>query len=116
MEINYKQNEQYWGMDEKTFLIMLHISQFAGFLLPLLMWITNKNKNVLIDKHGKNIINWLISVTIYTYISGVLILTLFRIPILIFIGVLSIVFPILGAIKASKKKYWDYPLTLKFFN
>ena len=123
MEINDKQNEQYWGMDEKTFLIMLHISQFAGFiipyagfLLPLVMWLTNKDKNVLIDEHGKNIVNWLISGTIYACVAGILVLILIGIPLLIGLGVLAIIFPILGAVKASNKEYWDYPLTLKFFN
>lgn len=112
---------QYWGMDEKTFIIIMHISQFAGivipfggFLLPLVMWLTNKDKNSFIDDHGKNIVNWLISATIYAIIGGVLTLIVVGFVILIIVGILCIVYPIIGAVKASKNEIWEYPLSIKF--
>lgn len=121
MEINNIKEEFYWGMNEKTFLIILHIGQYAGFLipyagflLPLVMWLTNKDKNAMIDEHGKSIINWLISATIYSVVAGVLTIILVGIPILILIGVLALIFPIIGAINASNEKFWAYPLTIKF--
>lgn len=112
---------EYWGMDEKTFLILMHISQFggiiipyAGFVLPLVMWITNKDKNSIIDEHGKNIVNWLISLTIYAIIGGILTLLLVGIVVLVAVGILAIVFPIIGAAKASNNEIWKYPLSFKF--
>ena len=123
MEVNYKNNEFYWGMTEKTFVIVLHISQFAGFIipyagfvLPLIMWLTNKDKSVLIDEHGKNIVNWIVSATIYAIISSILLIVLIGIPLLIGIAALAIIFPILGAIKASDDQFWKYPLSFQFFN
>ncbi len=112
---------QYWGMDEKTFLILMHISQFAGivlpfggFVLPLVMWLTNREKNSFIDEHGKNIINWLISATIYAIAGAILTLLLVGIVILIAVGILCVVYPIIGATKASKNEIWNYPLAIKF--
>lgn len=112
---------QYWGMDEKTFLIILHVSQLAGFVipfggfaLPLIMWLTNKEKNSIIDEHGKIIMNWIISATIYAIIGGILSLIIVGFLVLLAVGVAGIVFPIIGAIKASKNEVWEYPLSIKF--
>lgn len=119
MEFEQKQ-ELYWGMEEKQFLIMMHLSQFAGFVvpiagfvLPLAMWLTNKDKNSIIDTHGKNIINWIISAFIYSIIAGVLTIVIIGFPLLILIGALAIIFPIVGAVNVSNEKYWAYPLTIK---
>jgi uncharacterized Tic20 family protein len=38
------------------------------------------------------------------------------IPLLVAVAVLSIVFPIVAAIKASNGEVWKYPLTIRFFN
>lgn len=121
MEKNYRNNELYWGMNEKTFVIVLHLSQFAGFIvpyagfvLPLVMWLTNRDKNVLIDEHGKNIVNWLISATLYAIVAGILILLLIGVPLLIGIAILAIIFPIIGAVKASDEQFWKYPFIIKF--
>ena len=37
------------------------IIPFAGIVLPVVMWATNKDQSSLIDKHGKNILNFIIS-------------------------------------------------------
>jgi hypothetical protein len=114
---------EYWGMNEKNFIILMHISQFAGyiapmlgFLLPLIMWLTNKDKNSFIDEHGRNIINWLISLVIYAAIAGFLCLILIGFVLLGILAILAIIFPIIAAIKASNGEIWEYPLSIKFLN
>lgn len=61
-----------FGMEENAFLMLMHLSQLAGlivplagFIVPVLMWVTNKDQNANVDKHGKNILN-LPSVTSFT--------------------------------------------------
>ena len=70
-----------WNMEIHSFCMLMHLSQFAGYIvplggiiLPIIMWTTNKDKSPLIDQHGKIIINWMISLLIYTIISSILIL------------------------------------------
>jgi len=123
MEAEFKKIDNFWGMDEKTFLIVMHISQFAGYLVPLagfvlpfIMWLTNKDKSVMIDQQGKSIANWIISSLIYAIIGGILTLLLVGFVVLFIIGVLCIVYPIIGAVKSSNNEYWEYPLCIKFFN
>lgn len=107
-----------FGMEENTYLMLMHLSQFAGFIIPLagfivpiLMWITNKENNVHVDKHGKNILNFTISYLIYT---TVLAITIIGIPLLIALGVIYIVFVIMATVKANNGIYWKYPLTIEF--
>lgn len=113
--------ELFWGMSEKSFIVFMHVSQFAGyiapllgFILPMVMWLTNKDRSMLIDEHGKNIVNWLISVIIYAMISAILVFVIVGIVTLIALGILAIVFPIIGAVRASNDSFFKYPLTIKF--
>ena len=114
-------NTEFWGMNEKSFITLMHLSQFAGFIipfaglaLPIIMWVMNKDKSEKIDEHGKNILNWIISASIYAIVSSILILILVGIFLLIGIGILAIVFPILAVMKWNKDETWKYPLTITF--
>lgn len=109
-------------VDQKTYITLMHLSQFAGFILPglgfltpIIMWILKSKENSEIDRHGKNIANFMISMIIYATISAILIILIIGIPMLIAIGFIEIVFIILASIKASNGEYWKYPLSIQFF-
>lgn len=107
--------------DINQWAMFLHLSQFAGYLIPLagmlapiIIWIMKKDDMPELDPHGKAVINWIISAFIYFVISGVLSVVLIGIPLLIILSVLAIVFPIVGAIKANGGEVWDYPMSIRF--
>lgn len=119
---NQSSNVFYWGMNLRNFTTLLHISQFAGFvvpyagfILPIVMWVTNKDQNEVINQHGKNILNWLISGTIYAIVAGILSFILIGILLLVAVGICAVIFPIIGAVKSSNDEIWQYPLTVQFF-
>ncbi len=102
--------------------MFLHLSMLAGFiipfaglLVPILTWQMKKDELPLIDAHGKNAVNWIISGLIYTVICLVLSFLLIGIPLSIALGVVSIVFPIMAAIKGNNGEVWTYPLAISFF-
>jgi uncharacterized Tic20 family protein len=112
---------KYWGMDQNMFCMFMHLSQFssclipgAGLVLPIVMWATNKDSSPTIDQHGKNIINWMISALIYMAISFVLTTILIGFVGLFVVGLLAVIFPIIGAVKANSGISWKYPLTFNF--
>ena len=118
METN---NKNFWGMDEKTYLLVMHLGQLAGLILPLagwvlpiVMWVTNKDNSAKIDEQGKHITNWIISAFIYAIGSALLIIVGIGVLLLIAVGILSIVFPIMGAVKSNNGEVWKYPLTISF--
>ncbi|MGB7786630.1 MAG: DUF4870 domain-containing protein [Salinimicrobium sp.] len=106
--------------EDRQLLMLTHLSQLldlvtgiGGFIAPLVIWLTQKDKVLGMDAHGKMILNFQISIFIYSIVSVPLIL-LFGLGIflLIGIGIISIVFPIINAIKVNNGEIPSYPLTI----
>jgi len=70
---------------------------------------------IAIDKHGKIVVNWILTELILGIVFGLLCFILIGIPLLIILGVLGIVFPIIGGIKANNGEVWPYSLSVNFF-
>ncbi len=107
--------------EQKQMGMFLHLSQLlnvvlppAGVVVPIILWQIKKDEMPALDAHGKMVVNWLISSLIYFVISLVLIIVLIGILGLIALGIMSVVFPIIGGIKANNGELWEYPLTIKF--
>ena len=112
----------FWGLDRNTFAMLLHLSQFAGYVLiplagwvlPVVMWVVAKDQDELIDRHGRIVINWLLSVLIYGCVSAILCIVVIGFPLLAALAVVGVLFPILGAVRASDGVAWRYPLSIPF--
>lgn len=111
-----------WGMEHKTFLLLMHLSQLssivipgAGLVLPIVMWATNKEQSAEIDAHGKTILNWLFSSLIYYVVGFILVFLFIGFLVLPVIALLNLAFVIIAAIKANEGQLWPYPLSIKFF-
>lgn len=107
--------------EDRQLLMLTHLSQLldlvtgiGGFVVPLVIWLTQKDKVLGMDTHGKMILNFQISIFIYSIISIPLIIVFgIGILLLIAIGIIAIVFPILNAIKVNNGEIPDYPLSIK---
>ncbi len=110
-----------WGMPVNTFNMLLHLSQLlnlaipsAGLIVPIVLWAIHKDKHPSVDAHGKVVLNWTISALIYVAISFVLAFVLVGFVGFFIVGILGLVFPILGAVKANSGELWPYPLSIPF--
>jgi len=110
------------NLDNKQYTMLMHLSQLAGTVIPLaglaapiIMWQMKKDQPD-IDQHGRVIANWIISAFIYGVISFILIFVIVGIFLLLALGICSIVFTIIGAVKANNGELWNYPLSIKFFD
>lgn len=108
--------------EDNQLLVMTHLSQLldlvtgiGGFIVPLILWLTQKDKVAGMDMHGKMILNFQISLFIYSIISIPLII-LFGLGVLmlIIIGLIALIVPIMNAIKVSNGEMPYYPLTIQF--
>ena len=102
-----------------TVLIFMHLSvlaglviPFGGLLAPLVLWLTNRS-TPRYDAQGKEVMNWVIFISIYSAVSALLILVLVGILLLLAGAVGVIVFAILGALKASKGEFFRYPMPFR---
>ncbi|MDB9782889.1 DUF4870 domain-containing protein [Winogradskyella sp.] len=103
-------------------LMFTHLAQLlsaitgvGGLIVPLILWLTQKDKIVDMDTHGKAIINFQLTLWVYAILSIPAILLLgLGIVMLVLIGLASVVFPILNAIKASNGELPYYYGSIKF--
>ncbi len=113
------QRSPLFGMTQNNYLMLMHLSLFASFftffvgvVVPIALWAINKENSAEVDRHGKNILNLIVSYAIY---AAVLAITIIGIPLVLVLLVVLIVVVIKASIKASNGEYWEYPLTIKFF-
>lgn len=69
-----------------------------------------------IDRHGRIVINFQISWFIYCVVSGVLCFVLVGIPLLFFFGLLGIILPIVGAVRAADGIIKPYFTSINFLS
>jgi uncharacterized Tic20 family protein len=105
--------------NDNTIALFIHLGvlagfivPFAGLLLPLILWLVNREKPG-IDAHGKEVMNWIIFLVILIVPSIVLAFCYIGFCFLLVIGVAQVVYAILGAMKASKGELMRYPMPFR---
>jgi len=92
--------------------VVLH---FPGHLLaPLILWLIKRDESPELDAHGKEAVNFQISMLIYNAVAAVFCLVLIGFFFLAVLWVLNAVFVIIAAIKASDGEFYRYPMTIRF--
>ena len=117
-----KSNYHTLKREDNQLIVVTHLTQlitlvtgFGSLLVPLILWATQKDKVHQMDVHGKAIINFQLSIILYTILCIPMIFLLgLGIIGLVIIGILAIVFPLVNAIKASNGELPNYPLSLNF--
>jgi uncharacterized Tic20 family protein len=65
--------------DEKNWATFIHLSTlsqycipFGNYIFPILIWSTKKDKSEFIDYHGKQALNFQLSIFLYTLVLGLI--------------------------------------------
>jgi len=105
----------------RTWCVMCHLSALAGFVIPgaghilgpLIVWLVKRGDSAEIDAHGKEALNFQISMLIYNVVAGILCLIVIGFVLLAVLHVLNVVFVIIASLRASEGQMYRYPLTLR---
>ena len=108
----------------RTWNILCHASALLGVFLhlpghllgPLIVWLAKRDDSPEIDAHGKESVNFQISMLIYNGIAVVFCLVLVGFAFLAVLWVLNAVFVIVASIKAGNGEVYRYPFTLRFIS
>lgn len=107
--------------EERQFAMLCHVIAFAGFIIPfgsiigpLIIWLIKKEQSPYVDFHGKEALNFQISILIYGLVSAILWLVVVGIVASIAVGIFWLVMTIIGTIRATEGQYYRYPLTIRF--
>lgn len=109
------------SFDANQFALFVHLSSFVGFLipfanifLPLILWTIKRKESEYIDYHGKEVINFQISVLIWIIISIIAMLLLVGFVMIVVVFFASIILPIIGGIAAHNGERYRYPFCFRF--
>ena len=108
----------------RTWCVLCHASALLGLFFhflghifgPLIVWLLKRGDGPEIDAHGKESLNFQLSMLIYDAVAVILCFVLIGIPILLLLWVLNTVLVIIASIKASDGELYRYPLTIRFIN
>lgn len=110
--------------DERNWAMGCHLSTFAGYLVPipfanvfapLILWHIKRAASPFVDAHGREALNFQISMTIYV-LASVPLIFLCGIGVVLILGLslADAIFTIVAAIAASSGKPYRYPLCIRF--
>ena len=110
--------------DARMWAMFCHLAGLAGFVVPvilsgiiapLIVWQIKKDDHPFIDEHGKEALNFQISIGIYAFVS-ILLIPLFCIGAFLVaaVGIFNLVFLLIAAIKANNGFHYRYPLCIRF--
>jgi hypothetical protein len=105
---------------DRTLAILTHLSGLAGYIIPLggilvpiIIWIVKKDHRV-IAAIAKQAILLNIAVFVCGCALALLILTVILIPVVFLgwavLGLIAVILPVVGAVKASDGEYYTYPV------
>jgi len=120
------------ALDKPTreWAMWMHLATFAGLVVPfghivapLILWMQRREENAFLDRHGREALNFqLLETIVFTAIlvpatcMGLFLPPLWCIivPLLVVMGVLSIVATVQAAMAAQKGQWRRYPVQVDF--
>ena len=110
-----------YSKDEQTWAMVCHLSALAGFVIPfgnvigpLVVWLVKKDTMPLVDQHGKEALNFQITVMIAVFVCILLMLIVIGVFLLVVVGIGALILSIMAAVKVSNGQFdYKYPFTLR---
>jgi uncharacterized Tic20 family protein len=106
--------------DQRTYALFTHLSLIVAhfgvlILPPLIMWLIKRKESPFIDDHGREALNFQISLAVYAIVSTILI-PVCGIGVLGYLAIyiLGIAGMVMGAVAANRGEYFRYPMTIRF--
>jgi len=114
--------------DARTWAMWCHLSALSGLFVPgghvvgpLLVWQLKKDQFPSLNEHGREAVNFQLSLLIYLVGGGIAAflgvfacgIGLLLIPVLGVIGVAGMVFSIIAGVKANEGGFYPYPMNLR---
>ncbi|NVJ61189.1 MAG: DUF4870 domain-containing protein [Gammaproteobacteria bacterium] len=88
----------------------------AGIIVPLVLWLLKKDESAYIDYHGKEALNFNITVTLAMILFFFMSIILIGIPLLIATAIFWLVVTIIAGVKANDGVKYRYPISLRLIS
>jgi uncharacterized Tic20 family protein len=105
---------------------LMYITGVGHIVGPLIVWLLKRHEYPSVEHHGKEALNFQLSVTLYALVLVLAVPVLgfltcgiamfLLVPASIILGVAHVVLMILAAIRASEGTFYRYPCIIRFIN
>jgi uncharacterized Tic20 family protein len=113
--------------EARNLSMLAHIlAIIGGFVAPLIIWLIYRDRSALVGYHGKEQLNFQISLIIYwtgLYIVATMLAVVtfgiglfLAIPLMIALGIYAIVIMVVAGMAANRGEYYRIPLTIRFIS
>ncbi|MHC4395851.1 MAG: DUF4870 domain-containing protein [Planctomycetota bacterium] len=101
--------------DARNMAMLCHLlAIFTSFIAPLIIWLIKKDEEPFVDQHGKEALNFQITVILAMFVSGLLTVICIGFPLMFAVSVIDLIFCIIATVKASSGETYRYPLAIRF--
>jgi hypothetical protein len=108
--------------DDRMMAMLCHLlAIFTGFIGPLVLWLVKKDSSPFVAHHGKESLNFQITLLLVmtclgaaTFILMFVLIGIVLVPVLILVPVLALVAEIIAAVAAQKGEWFRYPCCIRF--
>jgi len=109
------------GRDRETnqWAMFIHFSilagwaiPIAGLIVPILLWQIKKDELPGIVPHAHIVLNWIVTSIVYAVICFILMFVLIGFLGFIALGLVTVIYAIIGGLKANEGEVWEYPGTI----
>ncbi|WP_294432642.1 DUF4870 domain-containing protein [uncultured Victivallis sp.] len=102
--------------DECNLAVLCQLLQFAGMicpfgnlLAPLILWLLKRKESAFLDEVGKEVVNFQISLIVYSFVCGLLLFVVIGFPLLAMLGIWALILIVLATKKASEGRVFRFP-------
>ena len=106
---------------ERTYATFAHLTLLTVHVLipvvpAVVMWLVRRERSAFVDDHGREAVNFQISLVLYAIASGIMFFCGIGVVMMVAVYVLGIVGMVLGAVAAHKGQYFRYPMCLRILH
>lgn len=109
---------------ERNWAVFCHLGGLGAFLLPgfgqilvpLVLWLWRRHESAYVDHHGREAVNFQISMTLYAVAAAALMWVLVGFLLIVVVVAVQFVLMVLASVAASQGERYRYPFTLRLIS
>ena len=109
--------------ERQTAMFLYLLGIFTGFIGPLILWMLKRDESKFVNHHGKEVINFMLTLVIPSLVLGVVgcpfvfltygLAAFIVVPLFMAVNVYALVMMIMGAMRANKGEWWEFPISIR---
>ena len=101
-----------WAMFLHFSILAGWVVPIGGLIVPIILWQMKKDELPGIVPHAHVVLNWIVTSLVYAVICFILTFLIIGIFGFMALGLATIIFAIVGGIRANEGVLWEYPGTI----